>query len=101
MAGARAGRTQEHRRLSRHRMKTPLAVPLPHHYAARAGMDGLSRVIGVLHASPLLGALAALAVVAAAVLLLRKPKIQREADERLSALRRDKVDQYAKPRKPS
>jgi len=64
-------------------------------------MDLLSRVIGVLHASPLLGALVALAVVLGAVLLLRKPRIQREADERLSALRRDKVDQYAKLRKPS
>ena len=41
------------------------------------------------------------AVVAVAIgLLRRKPKLQRDADARLSALRRDKADQYTSLRPP-
>jgi hypothetical protein len=65
------------------------------------GMDQLSRVIAALRANPLLDAVAAMGIVAGAVLLLRKPKIQRDAEQRLSALRRDKADEYAKLRRPS
>lgn len=39
-------------------------------------------------------------VVIAGYLLLRKPKIQRDADARLAALRRDKADRYKDQRPP-
>jgi hypothetical protein len=63
-------------------------------------MDQLANVIEVLRAYPLLAAALAVAVAAAAFALLRKPRIQREADARLAALRRDKGDQYSKLRPP-
>jgi hypothetical protein len=63
-------------------------------------MDQLSRVVDTLRASPLLEVVIGLGVIAGGVLLFRKPKIQRDADERLSALRRDKPDQYGKLRRP-
>jgi len=63
-------------------------------------MDFLHHLLDALRANPLLGAVAAAAVIACAALLIRKPKIQREADERLAALRRDKTDQYGKLRPP-
>ena len=64
-------------------------------------MDQLSRVIDTLRASPVLDVVVGLGVVASGFLLCRTPRIQRDADERLSALRRDQADQYAKPRRPS
>jgi len=64
-------------------------------------MDQLSRVIDTLRASPVLDVVVGLGVVAAGFLLFRTPRIQRDAEERLSALRRDKSDQYGKLRRPS
>jgi len=64
-------------------------------------MEHLIQILDALRANPLLGAGAAVAVVGVAVLLFRKPKIQREADARLSMLRRDKADAYTRLRPPS
>ena len=63
-------------------------------------MDQLSRVIDTLRASPVLDVVVGLGVVAAGFLLFRTPRIQRDADEQLSALRRDTADKYAKLRRP-
>jgi hypothetical protein len=63
-------------------------------------MDQLARVIDALRANPLLGVGIGIAVGLGLVLLSRKPKIQRDADARLSVLRRDKADQYTKLRRP-
>jgi hypothetical protein len=63
-------------------------------------MDRLVQVIGVLRANPLLAIGVALALVVGYGLLRRRPRLQRDADERLSALRRDKGDQYGKLRPP-
>ena len=63
-------------------------------------MDQLTHLIDAVRVNPLLGVAILLGVVVAAILLLRKPRIQREADARLSALRRDKADQYGKLRPP-
>lgn len=63
-------------------------------------MDRLIQVIDALRTNPPLAIGVGLAVVVGYVLLRRRPRIQREADERLSALRRDKADQYGKLRPP-
>jgi hypothetical protein len=63
-------------------------------------MDWISKIIEALRANPSLAVGIAVAAVLGYVLLQRRPKIQREADERLSALRRDKADQYTKLRRP-
>ncbi len=63
-------------------------------------MDRLAPVIDAVLLNPLLGIGIGVAVVAGYLLLRRRPKIQREADERLSALRRETTDQYTKPRPP-
>jgi hypothetical protein len=59
-----------------------------------------TNLISTLSANPSLIAGAGLAAVALAYLLFRKPRIQREADARLSALRRDKNDEYSRLRLP-
>ncbi|MFN8642186.1 MAG: hypothetical protein U0802_11200 [Candidatus Binatia bacterium] len=61
-------------------------------------MEALSPLIDALRANPLVGAAIAVAIAVAYAVLQRKPRMQREADERLSALRRDKSDQYTKQR---
>lgn len=63
-------------------------------------MDKVWPVIEVLRANPLLAAAIAVALIGGAALLRHRPRIQREADERLAALRRDKADQYTKLRPP-
>lgn len=63
-------------------------------------MEQLTHLIDAVRGNPLLGVGILIGVLAAAILLLRKPRIQREADARLSALRRDKADQYGKLRPP-
>ena len=63
-------------------------------------MDQLSRVIDTLRANPVLGVVVGLGVAAGGFQLPRKPRIQRDADEQLSALRRDTADKYAKLRRP-
>lgn len=56
-------------------------------------MDKLTRLIEGLWANPLLCIAIGAGTLASYCLLRRKPKIQRDADERLAALRRDKTDQ--------
>ena len=63
-------------------------------------MDQLSQVIDALRANPLLAAGVGVALIGGIALLRRRPKIQREADARLAALRRDNADQYTKLRPP-
>ena len=63
-------------------------------------MDWISTIIEALRAKPSLAVGIGVVAMLAYVLLQRRPKIQREADERLSALRRDKADQYTKLRRP-
>jgi hypothetical protein len=60
-------------------------------------MDRLTQALDAVRANPVLGIGIGVAAVAAYLLLRRKPRIQREADERLSALRRDKTDRHTKP----
>lgn len=61
-------------------------------------MEALTPLFDALRANPVVGFGIIAAAVAAYVVLQRKPRMQREADERLSALRRDKSDQYNKQR---
>jgi hypothetical protein len=63
-------------------------------------MDHILAIIEAARANPLLAAGIGVACIGGVVLLRRRPKIQREADERLSALRRDNPDQYTKLRPP-
>lgn len=63
-------------------------------------MEHLTYVIDAMRTNPWLGIAAGAAVLAVAFMLMRKPRIQRDADARLSALRRDKTDQYTKLRPP-
>jgi hypothetical protein len=57
-------------------------------------------MIDVLRANPILAVGLAVALVFGYRLLQRRPRMQRDADEQLSVLRRDKVDQYSKLRPP-
>jgi hypothetical protein len=61
-------------------------------------MEALTPLLDALRAHPLVGGGIIAAVVVGYLLLQRKPRMQREADERLSALRREKSDQYTKQR---
>jgi hypothetical protein len=61
-------------------------------------MEALTPLLHALRANPLVGGAIILAAIVCYVVLTRKPRMQREADERLSALRRDKADQYTKQR---
>jgi len=63
-------------------------------------MEHFTHVIDAMRIHPWLGVAAAAAALGIAFMLLRKPRIQRDADARLSALRRDKTDQYTKLRPP-
>ena len=63
-------------------------------------MDDLRRLIEAVQSSPLLGVGIAIAALAAVILLIRKPRMQRDADARLSALRRDNADRYSRLRPP-
>lgn len=61
-------------------------------------MESLMAWVDVVRGDPVVGAGVAAAVIAVAVILNRKPRIQREADERLASIRRDKSDHYDKTR---
>ena len=61
-------------------------------------MDQLKPLIDTVSNHPMLGAGIAVGLVVLYALLHRKPRIQRDADSRLSALRRDKADLYRNPR---
>jgi hypothetical protein len=61
-------------------------------------MQYLTQLIEAVRNSPGLGVVIVVAVIAIAVVLNRKPRIQRDADARLAAIRRDKADQYNKQR---
>ena len=63
-------------------------------------MDRLFQMIDVLRANPILAVGLAVALGFGYRLLQRRPRLQRDADEQLSALRRDKSDQYGKLRPP-
>lgn len=64
-------------------------------------MQDLTSWLEALRTNPMLGVGAAIVLVCGYWLLQRKPRVQREADERLAVLRRDKADQYTKQRPPS
>lgn len=61
-------------------------------------MEALSPLLDALRANPLVGFGIIATLIVGYLVLQRKPRMQREADERLSALRRDKSDQYTKQR---
>ena len=61
-------------------------------------MEALTPLLHALRANPLIGTGIIVAVIVCYVALTRKPRVQREADARLSALRRDKADLYTKQR---
>jgi hypothetical protein len=61
-------------------------------------MEALTPLLTALRANPLIGGAIIAAVIVGYVVLTRKPRMQREADERLSALRREKSDLYTKQR---
>jgi hypothetical protein len=62
-------------------------------------MDQLTRtIIDALHAHPMLSVGVAVGVVGLYFLLQRKPRIQRDADSRLAALRREKAERDGKSR---
>jgi hypothetical protein len=55
-------------------------------------MDHLTHLIEGLRANPLLSAAIGAGVALGYALLRRKPKIQRDADQRLAVLRRNRTD---------
>lgn len=63
-------------------------------------MDALMPLVDVARANPLAAGGIAVALALAYVVLQHKPRAQREADERLSALRRERADLYTKQRPP-
>ena len=64
-------------------------------------MQDLTSWLEMLRANPMLGVGAAIVLVCGYWVLQRKPRVQRDADERLATLRRDKAEQYNKLRPPS
>jgi hypothetical protein len=62
-------------------------------------MNRLTDVIDAVRANPMFGVGIAVGLVVGYALLRRRPRMQREADQRLSALRRD-TDQHTKLRPP-
>jgi hypothetical protein len=64
-------------------------------------MQDLTSWLEALQTNPMIGVGAAILVVVGYFLLQRKPRVQREADQRLETLRRDKAEQYTKLRPPS
>lgn len=61
-------------------------------------MEALAPLFTALRANPLVGGGIILAFIVCYVVLTRKPRMQREADARLSALRREKSALYTKQR---
>ena len=61
-------------------------------------MEALTPLLTALRANPLVGGAIIVAMIVVYVALTRKPRMQRDADARLSALRRDKSDLYTKQR---
>lgn len=61
-------------------------------------MEALTPIFTALRANPLIGGGIIAAAIICYVVLTRKPRMQREADARLSALRREKSDLYTKQR---
>jgi len=61
-------------------------------------MDQLKPLIDALATNPIVGVGVAVGLIALYLLLHRKPRLQREADDRLAALRREKADLYNKRR---
>lgn len=64
-------------------------------------MTYVIQLIEAVRANPMFGVGIAVGVVVAIVLLNRKPRLQREADDRLASIRREKSDQYTKLRPPN
>ena len=61
-------------------------------------MEALIPLLTALRANPLIGGGIILGIIVCYVVLTRKPRMQRDADARLSALRREKSDLYTKQR---
>jgi hypothetical protein len=90
-------------RCDRPARKSIEAVPARRYAAAAVGgsaMEQLIHLVDAVRAHPVLGVILTGAVVGVIALMRRKPKLQRDADERLAALRRDKSDQYTSLRPP-
>ncbi|MGH3579944.1 MAG: hypothetical protein ACRERC_10570 [Candidatus Binatia bacterium] len=64
-------------------------------------MQDLTSWLEAVRTNPMLAIGAVVVLVLGYWLLQRKPRVQREADQRLATLRRDKTDQYTKLRPPS
>ena len=63
-------------------------------------MDRLIRLIDAARENPALAVCVGLALVAGYVLLHRRSRMQRDADEHLAVLRREKGDHYGQLRPP-
>jgi hypothetical protein len=61
-------------------------------------MEALTPLVAAFRANPLIGGGIIAVAVVCYLVLTRKPKMQRDADARLSALRREKSDLYTKQR---
>jgi hypothetical protein len=63
-------------------------------------LDQLTTIIvGALHADPKLWLALGFAAIVLLIVLQRKPRIQRDADDRLAALRRDKAERDGRSKK--
>lgn len=63
-------------------------------------MDAIMPLIDAARANPLVAGGVVAGLLLGYFLLQRKPRMQREADQRLSALRRDRADLYTRERPP-
>lgn len=61
-------------------------------------MDALAPLFDLARQHPMVSAGVLVGAAVLYTVLTRKPRMQRDADARLSALRRDKADQYTKQR---
>lgn len=63
-------------------------------------MAYVAQLVQAVRDNPMLGVGLAAAIIVIVLFLNRRPRMQREADEHLAAIRRDKAEQYKKLRPP-